>query len=81
MKKKISEKMEREKYLSTDFGDVLKNLRPIELDLEFPAPTQMISIRLPREILSKIKPIASEQDVPYQSLIKLWIQDRLKKVA
>ena len=83
MKKRKSknEKNEREKYLKTDFGDLLGKLDPLDLDLEFPSPTQSISIRLPRDVLNKIRILADEQDVPYQSLIKIWLVDRLKKVA
>jgi len=80
MSKKIkNEKKEREIYLNTDFGDVLAKLKPLKLDLEFPAPTQSISIRLPRDVLNKIRIIADERDVPYQSLIKMWLVDRLNK--
>ena len=81
MKKKTKLNKEQDRYLTTDFGDLLSKLEPIKLELEFPSPTQMISLRLPRETLSKIKSIATEQDVPYQSLIKLWIHEQLKKVA
>ena len=75
------ETIEREMYLNTDFGDVLSSAEPLKLDLEFPSPTQSISIRLPREVLYKIKRIANEQDVPYQSLIKLWLIEKLKRAA
>jgi predicted DNA binding CopG/RHH family protein len=75
------EKAERERYLATDFGDALANLTPLDLELEFPSPTQSISLRLPREVLNQIRILADERDVPYQSLIKMWLVDRLKKVA
>jgi len=80
-RQKNREKVERERYLDTDFGDVLARLKPLKLDLEFPAPTQAISIRLPREILNRIRIIADEQDVPYQSLIKIWLAERVRKIA
>jgi len=73
--------LDRDRYLTTDFGDALASLKPLKLDLEFPSPTQSISLRLPREVLNKIRIIADEQDVPYQSLIKMWLVERLKKVA
>lgn len=79
--KNKSRKKDREVYLNTDFGDVLENLKPLKLDLEFPSPTQSISIRLPRDVLNQIRIIADEQDIPYQSLIKIWLVDRLRKVA
>ena len=79
MKRKIKkESEEREVYLNSDFGDVLQTLKPLNLDLEFPSPTQSISIRLPRNVLNHIRILADEQDVPYQSLIKIWLVDRLK---
>ncbi len=81
MKKLKKEKLEREKYLSTDFGALLEKLEPLDLDLEFPGPTQAISIRLPRDVLNRIKILADEQDVPYQSLMKTWIAEKLKKVS
>ena len=81
MKKPRSETRERTRYLSTDFGDALARLQPLNLDLEFPSPTQAISLRLPREVLNQIRMLADERDVPYQSLIKMWLVDRLKKVA
>jgi predicted DNA binding CopG/RHH family protein len=76
-----NEKRERARYLTTDFGAVLAKLKPLDLDLEFPSPTQSISLRLPREILNRIRILADERDVPYQSLIKMWLVDRLKKAA
>lgn len=80
-KKTRKENEEREIYLNTDFGDLLSTLKPLKLDLEFPSPTQSISIRLPRKVLNKIRIIADEQDIPYQSLIKSWLVERLKKAA
>ncbi len=69
-KKKTKDSAEREIYLTTDFGDILRNKNPLDLDLEFPSPTQSINIRLSRDLLNKIKIIADEQDIPYKSLIK-----------
>ena len=82
MKRRTNRKaIERDRYLTTDFGEALSGLQPLRLDLEFPSPTQSISIRLPREVLDKIRILADERDIPYQSLIKMWLVDRLKKVA
>jgi predicted DNA binding CopG/RHH family protein len=82
MRKKIEKEIdERDVYLKTDFGAVLSKLEPLDLDLEFPSPTQSINIRLPRDVLNRIRVIADDQDVPYQSLIKMWLVQRLKTVA
>jgi predicted DNA binding CopG/RHH family protein len=39
--------------------------------------TTTISIRLPQSLLDSIKVAANSQDVPYQSLIKVWLQERI----
>jgi predicted DNA binding CopG/RHH family protein len=39
---------------------------------------QTISLQLPRHLLDSIKTAASARDVPYQSLIKVWLQEKLR---
>ena len=39
--------------------------------------TKTISLRLPQHLLDSIKIAAHSQDVPYQSLIKVWLQEKL----
>jgi predicted DNA binding CopG/RHH family protein len=39
--------------------------------------TTTISIRLPQSLLEAIKLAANSQDVPYQSLIKIWLKERV----
>lgn len=46
----------------------LPNLRP---------STKTISLRLPQHLLEGIKMAANARDVPYQSLIKVWLQEKL----
>lgn len=36
-----------------------------------------ISLRLPNPLLERIKIAANKRDVPYQSLIKLWLSEKL----
>jgi predicted DNA binding CopG/RHH family protein len=47
-----------------------KNLKP---------STQSISIRLSESLLERIKILANKNDVPYQSLIKIYLSERVKK--
>ena len=61
---------------STDYLDwsqarrvTLPNLKPT---------TQSISLRLPISLLESIKVAANSRDVPYQSLIKIWLQERVE---
>ena len=46
----------------------LPNLRP---------STKSISVRLPVSLLERIKIAAHKRDVPYQSLIKTWLAEKL----
>ena len=47
---------------------VMPNLKPT---------TKTISLRLPQHLLDSIKSAAHARDVPYQSLIKVWLQEKL----
>ena len=46
------------------------NLRP---------STTTISIRLPEPLLDELKALANERDVPYQSLMKIFLADRIAR--
>lgn len=39
-----------------------------------------ISLRLPMPLLERIKVAANKRDVPYQSLIKTWLAEKVEKV-
>ncbi len=63
------------KHDSTEYMDWTKaqkislpNLKPT---------TKTISLRLPQHLLDSIKTAANARDVPYQSLIKVWLQEKL----
>lgn len=62
---------------ATDYLDLseaqrvtLPNLKP---------STDSISLRLPSHMLESIKNAANKRDVPYQSLIKVWLQEKLEE--
>ena len=40
--------------------------------------TKSISLRLPESILDALRQMANERDVPYQSLIKMILQERIE---
>ncbi len=44
---------------------------------ELKPSTTAISIRLPTDLLEQIKTLANRKDVPYQSLIKLWLAEKI----
>ena len=74
-----TEMEEREFWESHDSGDyldlskaeraVLPNLKP---------STKTISLRLPQGLLDSIKVEANKRDMPYQSLIKVWLAKEIQ---
>jgi predicted DNA binding CopG/RHH family protein len=66
-----------ETHDSTEFVDWSKaqsarlpNLKPT---------TTAISLRVPISLLERIKIAANKRDVPYQSLIKAWLAEKVEK--
>lgn len=64
-----------EKHDSTEYVDWTKAKRAIFPNLK--PSTQSISLRLPVGMLERIKVEANSRDVPYQSLIKVWLEEKL----
>jgi predicted DNA binding CopG/RHH family protein len=62
---------------STDYIDWRKARRSTLPDLK--PSSQTISLRLPKPMLERLKTLANKRDVPYQSLLKMFIAERLKK--
>jgi len=76
-----SEKEEREFWEnndSTEFIDWSKAQKAIFPNLK--KSTKTISLRLPADMLEKIKVKANNLDIPYQSLIKIMIQKGLQNI-
>ena len=42
--------------------------------------TTSISLRLPLTLLERIKVAANKRDVPYQSLIKTWLAEKIDQI-
>ncbi len=62
---------------STDFIDWRKGKRVTLPDLK--PSSQTISLRLPKPMLDRLKVLANKRDVPYQSLLKVFVADRLEQ--
>jgi len=75
-----SEKEEREFWSKTDSTEhvdwekgkrmVLPNLKP---------SVKTISLRLPESMLEELKLLANKRDVPYQSLLKIFLSERIEE--
>jgi predicted DNA binding CopG/RHH family protein len=62
---------------STEYVDWSKSEKTIFPNLKF--STESISIRLPSPLLARIKELANEKDVPYQSLMKVYLSERIEE--
>ncbi|MBI2334634.1 BrnA antitoxin family protein [Candidatus Daviesbacteria bacterium] len=75
-----NEDQEREFWATHDFTDYLDQFEPVELDLsELKPSTESISLRLPQYLLARIKQIANFKDVPYQSLMKIFLAEKVRE--
>ncbi|SFJ65912.1 Predicted DNA binding protein, CopG/RHH family [Bosea sp. OK403] len=64
-----------ETHDSTDYVDWTKAVSVRFPNLK-PSSTS-ISIRLPNALLESIKIAANKRDVPYQSLMKIWLSEKM----
>jgi predicted DNA binding CopG/RHH family protein len=75
-----SEESEREfwaKADSSDYVDWRKARRVAFPDLR--PSTRTISLRLPEALLADLKILANKRDVPYQSLLKIFLAERIRQ--
>jgi predicted DNA binding CopG/RHH family protein len=83
MRKKIpkfsSEDAEREFWGREDSSEYLDWSKGAQATLPKLRPTlRTISIRLPESMIAELKRLANKRDVPYQSLLKVFLAERLK---
>lgn len=62
---------------STDYVDWTKAQRAVFPNLK--PSTESISLRLPEWLLARLKQLANARDVAYQSLIKIFLAERVEK--
>lgn len=75
-----NEDEEREFWAAHDTTDYFDTSKPIKFNLSNLKPsTETISLRLPQYLLARIKQIANFKDVPYQSLMKIFLAERVEK--
>jgi len=75
--KKIKEIKDYDHNETINFIDKSNPLKLSDLGIELPkeAPTKVISLRLPKELLNKIQAFASQQDVSYTAVIKMLLSE------
>ena len=75
-----NEEEERAFWDKADTTEYFDTSNPIDMDLSRLKPsTESISLRLPRFMLRRIKEIANSRDMPYQSLMKMFLAEQINK--
>ncbi|HHT9111544.1 MAG TPA: BrnA antitoxin family protein [Candidatus Brocadiaceae bacterium] len=64
---------------STEYVDYPKAKRVLFPELR--SSTRSISIRLPESLIEKLKVLANERDVPYQSLMKIFLAEKVGELS
>jgi predicted DNA binding CopG/RHH family protein len=62
---------------STEYVDYGKAERVVFPNLK--PSTKTISIRLPEYLIEELKMLANKRDVPYQSLLKIFLAERIEQ--
>ncbi|MBI4743793.1 MAG: BrnA antitoxin family protein [Actinobacteria bacterium] len=84
MKRKIpkfkSEDTEREFWAKHDSTEVIDWKKAKKVVLPNLKPSiKTISLRLPESMLEELKLLANKKDVPYQSLLKIFLSERIEE--
>jgi len=75
-----NEDEEREFWASHGTVDYFDVKKPVKLDLShLKRSTKPITVRLPEDLIKKLKILANKKDVPYQSLLKLFLDEKVKE--
>lgn len=76
-----NEDEERDFWATADSSEYFDYSKPVELDLsELKFSTESISLRLPSYLLARIKELANARDVPYQSLMKIFLSEKVNEL-
>ncbi len=70
-------------WLDHDSVGVIDWRRPgvrLEFDPEVERPTRSVTVRLPRRLFQELRVLAKDRDVPYQSLMKVLLAEKLAEL-
>lgn len=75
-----NEEQEREFWAAHDSADYVDWRRAEDMPLPNLRPTtRTISIRLPQPMIERLKVLANKRDVPYQSLLKMYVAEKIQE--
>jgi predicted DNA binding CopG/RHH family protein len=75
-----NEDEEREFWATHDTTEYFDTSNPLDVDLSNLKPsTVKITVRMPQMMVHDLKTLANKRDVPYQSLLKVFLAERIKQ--
>jgi predicted DNA binding CopG/RHH family protein len=76
-----NEDEEAEFWLTHDTTDYFDYDTRVQMDFSNLKPsTQKVTLRLPTSMLRYLKKIAHQRDVPYQSLMKMFVAEKIDEI-
>lgn len=74
-----NEDEEREFWATHDLTDYLHIFKPVKMDFSHLKPsTASVTVRLPSGLLEDLRRLANKRDVPYQSLMKILLAEKVE---
>jgi predicted DNA binding CopG/RHH family protein len=52
----------------------------LEFDPDVERPTRSVTVRLPRRLVQELRVLAKDRDVPYQSLLKMLLAEKVAEL-
>jgi len=75
-----TEDEERDFWAKHDTTEYFDTDKPVKLDLSnLQRSTKSITLRMPESLLYDLKQLANKKDVPYQSLVKIFLAEKVKE--
>jgi len=73
-----TEDEERDFWAIHDSTDYFDYSHPIQMDFsKLKLSAKPVTVRLPWSLLDSLKRLANKRDVPYQSLMKIWLAEKV----
>jgi predicted DNA binding CopG/RHH family protein len=77
-----NEQEEAEFWDTHSITDFLDELTPVDVTVIDSRPRkEQISLRLDRETITRLKAVARQRGIGYQTLIRMWVMERLNQEA
>lgn len=81
--KKLNDSTVADYWLTHDSADEIdwsgQGVR-LEFDADVERPTRSVTVRLPRRLLQELRVLAKDRDVPYQSLMKMLLAEKVAEL-